>query len=70
MISAVDTNVILDLLIRGAPQAAAACGPPARMRGHALADFLIGAPATIHSDRPLTRDRGYYATYFPDLELA
>lgn len=45
------------------------CGTRLNFRQHLVADFLVGAHAITRADRLMTRDRGFYSAYFPDLRL-
>ena len=38
-------------------------------RERIITDFLIGAHAMIRAERFLTRDRGFYKSYFPELQI-
>lgn len=48
--------------------ACAHCGRPVSFRQHILSDFIIGAFSELRCDAILTRDHGYYRTYFTDLK--
>ena len=44
------------------------CDHNIRFRQHILSDFIIGAFSELRCDGLLTRDYGYYKTYFPKLK--
>lgn len=45
------------------------CNSNVMCRQHIISDFAIGAHALLNAECLLTRDRGFYKTYFKDLRV-
>lgn len=46
------------------------CKSAVKSKQHIMGDFVIGAHAREHASLLLSRDRGFYTTYFKDVKLA
>ena len=64
-VSPIDTDIAYNAGLRWG-QYRRAGGPRTRI----LADFLIGAHAIATAETFLSRDRGFYSTYLPELQAA
>lgn len=51
------------------PFACPQCNYPISFRQRVLSDFIIGAHALAYAEHLLSRDRGFYKTYFKDLKI-
>ena len=54
---------------RGQKIVCSSCGRPIVSRQHILSDFIIGTHAKNQADQLITRDRGFYRSYFHGLNI-